>query len=167
MDSPDAALGLTIDEVVRDIQSHLGLEADVEHEVLEEIRGHLEEAVAAATARGLDAQRALREAATAFGVEQTASALRQTHAGRGTLEGVAAAALPVIFALVLRWLIFAPDGTMDAWRELLTRPVLVMIAIATIAAPLVRFPQRRPAIALWTFFWGLSFVTLVWPAFRW
>jgi hypothetical protein len=158
---------VTIEEVVRDIQSRLGLEADIEHEVLEEIRGHLEEAVAAGTACGLDERHALNEAAAAFGVEQTTSELRQTHAGRGTMEGVAAAALPVILALILRWLIFAPDGTMDAWRELLTRPALVVIAVATIAAPLVRFPQRRPAIALWTFFWGLSFVTLVWPASRW
>ncbi len=158
---------MTINDVLSEIQPRLGLEADAEHEILEEIRGHLEEAVAEARDRGLDEQRALREAASSFGVEQTATELHHTHAGRGTLEGVAAAGLPVIFALVLRWVIFAPDGTADAWRETLTRPALGVIAVAAIAVPLLRFPKRRYAIALWVFFWGLSLVTVVWPTVRW
>lgn len=158
---------MTIDDVMNQIQTRLGLEAETEHEVLEEIRGHLEEAVAAAKARGLAEQQALGEAALAFGVEQATAELRATHAGRGTSEGVAAAALPVIFALVLRWLIFAPDGTADAWRQMLTRPSLAVIAAVAILLPLLRFPRRRYAIAIWVFFWGLSLATAVWPTFRW
>lgn len=158
---------MTVDDVLRRIQPRLGLEAEVEHEILEEVRGHLEEAVAEARARGVDEQRALQEAAARFGVEQAASELHQTHAGRGAMEGVAAAALPVVFALVLRWVIFAPDGTADAWRETLTRPALGVVAAAAIAVPLLRFPKRRYALALWLFFWGLSLVTVVWPAARW
>jgi len=158
---------VTIADALLEIQLRLGLEAETEHEVLEEIRGHLEEAVAAAKARGLDEQQALSEAAAAFGMEQATAELRETHAGWGTLEGVAAAALPVTFALVLRWLIFAPGGTADAWRELLTRPTLTLIAAVAIAIPLLRFPRRRYALALWVFFWGLSLVTAVWPTIRW
>ena len=158
---------MTIDAVLNQIQSRLGLEAETEHEVLEEIRGHLEEAVAAAKARGLDEQQALRDAAAAFGVEQATAELRQAHAGWGTLEGVAAAALPVIFTLVLRWLIFAPDGTTDAWRELLSTPTLIVIAALAMVLPLLRFPRRRYALALWIFFWGLSLVTVMWPTLRW
>ena len=93
---------MTIDDVLNQIQPRLGLEADAEHEVLEEIRGHLEEAVTAAKARGLNEQQALEDAAAALGVEQTTHALREVRAGWGTLEGVATAALPVLFALVLR-----------------------------------------------------------------
>ncbi len=158
---------MTIDDVLNQIQANLGLEAETEHEVLEEIRGHLEEAVAAARARGLDETQALQQAATAFGVEQATAELHATHAGRGTLEGVAAAALPVIFALVLRWLIFAPDGTADQWRELLSQPTLILIAGVAILYPLLRFPRRRYALALWAFFWGLSLITVMWPALRW
>ena len=73
----------------------------------------------------------------------------------------------MLCALVLRWLIFAPDGTAAAWRELPTRPALAAIAAAAILVPLLRFPRRRYALALWTFFWGLSLITAVWPAFRW
>lgn len=158
---------LTIDDVLEQMQPRLGLEADDEYEVLEEIRGHLEEAVAGARARGLDEERALRQAAAEFGLVQTASELRQTHAGWGTLEGVAAAALPVVLALVLRWVIFAPDGTVDSWRGMLSQPTLVVIAAVAILVPLLRFPRRRLAIALWVLFWGLSLLTAVLPTLRW
>jgi hypothetical protein len=158
---------VTIDDALDQIQARLVLEAEAEHEVLEEIRGHLEEAVAAGKARGLDEQKALAEAARAFGIEETAAALRETHAGWGTLEGVAAAALPVLLALVFRWLIFAPEGTADAWRESLSRPTLTVIAAVAMLLPLALFARRGYAIALWIFFWGLSVITLIWPAWRW
>jgi hypothetical protein len=158
---------MTIADVLNQIQSRLSLEADQEYEVLEEIRGHLEEAVAAAKERGLDEQQALRQAASEFGVEQATAELRKTHAGWGTLEGVAAAALPVIFALALRWVIFAPDGTTNAWQEMLSRPTLVIIAGCAVLLPLLRFPRRRYAIALWIFFWGISIITVLLPTLRW
>jgi hypothetical protein len=158
---------LSIDDVLDQLQPRLGLEADDEYEVLEEIRGHLEDAVVNARARGLDEESALRQAASEFGLVQTASELHQTHAGWGTLEGVAAAALPVVLALVLRWLIFAPDGTAAEWQEMLSRPTLVVIAGVAILVPLLRFPRRRLAIALWVLFWGLSLITAVLPTLRW
>jgi hypothetical protein len=158
---------VTIDDVLDQIRPGLGLEAESEHEVLEEIRGHLEESVAAAVSRGVDERQALADAAAAFGVVQASAALHKTHAGWGTLEGVAAAALPVVFALVLRWLIFAPDGTADAWREMLSQPTFIVIAGVAILLPLLRFPRRRYALALWIFFWGLSIMTVVLPTVRW
>ena len=123
--------------------------------------------MAAAMSRGLDERQALVDAANAFGVDQVSAELRKTHAGWGTLEGVAAAALPVIFTLVLRWLIFAPDGTADAWREMLSPPTLIVIAGVAILIPLLRWPRRRCAIALWIFFGGLSLITVVRPTVRW
>jgi hypothetical protein len=45
---------VTIDDVLEQIRSRMNLEAETEHEVLEEIRGHLEEAVADARAAGED-----------------------------------------------------------------------------------------------------------------
>lgn len=158
---------MTIEQVLDQIQTRLGLEAEAEHEILEEIRGHLEEAAADARARGLDEEQSLSEAASAFGVEQATVELRKTHAGWGTLDGVAAAALPVFFALVLRWLIFTPDGTAVAWREMLSPLPLAVIASTAILLPLLRFPRRRYALMLWVFFWGLSIATVLWPTCRW
>ena len=158
---------MTIDDVLRQIQTQLNLEAETENQVLEEIRGHLEEAVTAAQARGLDEEHALLEAARAFGVEQATSELRATHAGWGVWEGIAAAALPVLLTLILRWIVFAPNGTADQWREMLSPLTFAVIAGVAVLIPLLRFPQRRYAIALWIFFWGLSIITVVLPTLRW
>ncbi|MBI5035168.1 MAG: hypothetical protein HZB51_31975 [Chloroflexi bacterium] len=158
---------MTIDDVLKQIQPKLNLEAEAENEVLEEIRGHLEEAVAAARARGLNEDDALMEAARGFGVEQATLELHTTHAGWGVWEGIAAAALPVLFTLILRWVVFAPDGTADQWREMLSPLTFAIIAGVAILIPLLRFPHRRYAIVLWVFFWGLSIVTAVLPTLRW
>jgi hypothetical protein len=158
---------VTIDDVLAQIRVKLNLEAETEHEVLQEIRGHLEEAVAAGAAAGLDPEVALAQAAANFGVEQTASALTDIHAGWGTLEGIAAAGIPVLLALVLRWLIFVPDGTAAAWRELPARPALAVLAAVALVVPVLRFPRRRYALALWSVFWALSLITAVLPSLRW
>jgi hypothetical protein len=65
---------------------------------------------------------ALAEAAAHFGVEEVGAELQAVHAGWGTADAVIAAALPVVCALVLRWLAFAPDGTALGWPQMLTRP---------------------------------------------
>jgi hypothetical protein len=158
---------MTIDDILAHIRTRLDLEAETEHEVLEEIRAHLEEAVEEARARGIDEQEALGKAAAHFGVEDVAQELQTTHAGWGTLEGVAAAALPVLFALVLRWLIFAPNGTAVGWREALNRPALWAVAAIALVAPLLRFPRRRYALITWAIFWALSILMAIFPALRW
>jgi len=75
-----------IDQVLAHIRAQMDLDSETEHEVLEEIRSHLEEAVAAAQAQGLDEQAALAEAAARFGVEEVGVELQQVHAGRGTAD---------------------------------------------------------------------------------
>lgn len=158
---------MTVDEALARIRIHLNLEAETEHELLEEIRAHLEDAVEDARERGIDQEEALAQAAARFGLEEAAQELQATHAGWGTLEGVAAAALPVLFALLLRWLIFAPDGTAVAWQELLTRPALWAVAAIALLLPLLRFPRRRYALVTWAVFWVLSLIFVAFPALRW
>lgn len=152
---------MTIDKVLERIRREMTLEAETEYEVLEEIRGHLEEAVADARARGLDDEEALAEAAGRFGVEEVGQELQVTHEGWGAIEGIAAAALPVFCALVLRWSIFDPAGTFVGWREMVSGPVFWAIAILALVIPLWRFPQRRYALISWAIFWGLSVAMIV------
>jgi hypothetical protein len=158
---------MTIDDVLAQVRARLDLEADREHELLEEIRGHLQDAVDAAMAGGLDHEAALAEAASRFGIVATAGELRRAHAGWGALDGVLAAAVPVVLALLFRWLIFAPDGTATGWREALNRPAFWVIAIISLLAPLARFRQRRAVLAVWALFWGLSLATALGAAVRW
>lgn len=156
---------MTVDEILVRIRAHLDLEAETEHEVLEEIRVHLEDAVAAA--RGLDEEAALAEIAARFGVEEVGQELQAAHVGWGTADGVVAAALPVVCALALRWLVFAPDGTAVGWQEVLVRPVFWVVALAALLLPLLRFPRWRFALVSWAFFWAVSVILFAWPALRW
>ncbi|MCP4538356.1 MAG: hypothetical protein GY832_14565 [Chloroflexi bacterium] len=158
---------MSIDHVLEQIRVQLDLDAEKEHELLEELCGHLEDAVATAQARGLDEDAALAEAAAHFGVEAVGQELQAAHLGWGTADGVAATALPVVCALVLRWLVFAPDGTAVGWQEVLVRPTFWVVSVAALLLPLFRFPRWRYALVSWTFFWVLSVMFFTLPALRW
>ena len=151
----------SIDDVLDRIRVEMSLESQREHELLEEIRVHLEEAVVDGLARGLDDGEALTEAAARFGVEEVGRQLQATHEGWGVWEGIAAAALPVLFALLLRWVVFDPAGTSAGWRELVSRPTFWFIAAVALVVPLLRFPRRRYAIVSWAVFWCLSVIMIV------
>jgi len=156
-----------IEQVLTHIRAKMDLDSEIEHEVLEEIRSHLEEAVGAAQAQGLDEQTALAEAAARFGVEEAGVELQQVRAGWGTADAVIAAGLPVVCALVLRWLVFAPDGTALGWPQLLTRPTFWVIAATALLVPLLKFDRWRYALITWVFFWAITVVFYTWPALRW
>lgn len=158
---------MDIDDILSRIRAHLDLEAEREYELLEEIRAHLEDAVEAARMQGLDEETALMQAAARFGVEKVGQELQAAHVGWGTADGVIAAGLPVLCALILRWLVFAPDGTAVGWQEVLARPAFWVVAVVALFLPLLRFPRWRYALVSWAIFWGLSVVFFAWPALRW
>ncbi len=153
--------------VLARIQARLELDRETEREVLDEIRSHLEEVVAEAQARGLSETAALAEAVARFGLEETGSELQQTHAGWGTAEGVLAAGLPVLCALVLRWLVFAPGGTTVGWPQVLVRPAFWIVAAVALLIPMFRFRRWRYALATWLFFWAITVLFVLWPTQRW
>jgi len=156
-----------VDQVLAHIRAQMDLDNETEHEVLEEMRSHLEEAVEAARAQGLDEQAALAEAAARFGAKDVGLELQQVHAGWGTADAVTAAGLPVVCALVLRWLVFAPDGTALGRPQLLIRPTFWVIAAAAMLVPLLRFERWRYALMIWVFFWAITVIFATWPALRW
>jgi hypothetical protein len=150
------------------IRAQMDLDGETEQEVLAEIRDHLEEAMADARAEGLNDRAALAQVAARFGVEvEIGKALQATHAGWGTADAVIVTALPVICALVLRWLAFAPDGTALGWPQLLSRPAFWVVALAALLIPLLKFERWRYALATWAIFWGLTVIFVTLPALRW
>ena len=158
---------MSVDRVLDQVRAQLDLDAEMEYELLEELRGHLEDAVATARAQGLDEEAALAEVAARFGVEEVGRELQAAHLGQGTADGVVAAALPVACALVLRWLVFAPDGTAVGWQEVLVRPAFWAVSLAALLLPLLKFPRWRYALVSWAFFWVLSVIFFALPALRW
>lgn len=157
-----------IDDRLARISAQMDLDGETEQEVLAEIRDHLEEAVAEARAKGLDETGALAQAAARFGLEEEVGReLQATHAGWGTADAVVAAALPVLGALVLRWLAFAPDGTALGWPQLLGRPAFWIVALVALLVPLLKFERWRYALATWVLFWTLTVIFIALPALRW
>jgi hypothetical protein len=157
-----------IDRILARLRAQIDLDGETEHEVLAELRDHLEEAVAHARAQGLDEAEALARAAARLGLEEEVGReLQAAHAGWGTADAVVAAGLPVVCALVLRWLVFAPDGTALGWPQLLSRPAFWFVALAALFVPLLRFERWRYALAAWAVFWGLTMVFVLLPAIRW
>jgi hypothetical protein len=80
---------------------------------------------------------------------------------------VIAAGLPVLCALALRWLVFAPDGTALGWPQLLTRPAFWIVGSVALLAPLLKFGRWRYALAAWAFFWAITILFVTWPARLW
>ncbi|MGD9147983.1 MAG: permease prefix domain 1-containing protein [Anaerolineae bacterium] len=157
-----------MDDLLGCISAQMDLDGETEQEVLAEIRDHLEEAVAEAQARGLDEAEALAQAAARFGLEEEVGReLQAAHAGWGTADAVVAAALPVLGALVLRWLAFAPDGTALGWPQLLSRPAFWIVALVSLLVPLLKFERWRYALATWVLFWTLTVIFIALPALRW
>lgn len=157
-----------IDQWLDRIRTHLDLDSETEHEILAEICDHLEEAVREAQAQGLDRAAALAQAAARFGLEEEiGKALQATHMGQGTADAVVAAALPVLGALILRWLAFAPDGTAVGWPQLLSRPAFWIVAFAVLLIPVLKFERWRYALAAWAVFWALTVLFVAFPALRW
>jgi hypothetical protein len=168
MSTPGEGATAGLERLVARLRAQMDLDAETEHEVLAELRDHLEEAVAEARAQGLDEAQAMAQAAARFGLEEEVGReLQAAHAGWGTADAVIAAGLPVVCALVLRWLVFAPDGTALGWPQLLGRPAFWIVALVALFVPLLKFERRRYALATWGVFWGLTMIFVLLPAARW
>lgn len=157
-----------MDHILERLQARLNLSSETERELLEEMRTHLEDAVADAKAAGIDEKTALLGAAERFGLDEAGSELQKLHQGWESADAIIACALPVLAALVLRWLVFAPDGTALGWPELLVRPVFWLVAVVALLVPLIRFSRWRYALVGWGLFWALTVLFITFPAIsRW
>jgi hypothetical protein len=155
---------VTIDQILAKIRKHLYLSKETEYELMAEIRAHLEDAIAEAKTNGDDEQVALAKAAEEFGVDEVGAELQEVHGNWESIDAILATALPVLFALVLRWLAFAPDGSALAWPQLLVRPGFWIVAAAALILPLLRFRRWRYALVGWGIFWLLTVIFVVFPS---
>ena len=155
---------LAIDQMLEKIRQHLNLSKQTEHELLDEIRTHLEDVVAEAVSHGRDGDLALLKSAEEFGIEETGAELQLVHKDRESIDALLLCALPVLFALVLRWLAFAPDGSALGWPQLLVRPGFWVAAGAALVVPVLYFTRWRLALLGWFFFWLITVIFVVFPS---
>lgn len=152
---------MTIDTVVEQFRAQLNLSKEEEWELLEEVRAHLEDAVAEAEARGKDSQTALLKAAEDFGIAESSFALQQVHKGNEMRQVILMCIVPVFFTVVLRWLVFSADGTTADWPTIFTVPVRATVAAAILLVPLTQVRRWPYVVASWTFFWSISFIFIL------
>lgn len=157
---------LTIEHLLQRIAAQLDLSSETEQEVLAEIRTHLEESAAAAEANGYDKQTALLKAAEQFGLEEAGVGLQEVHQPWESADAILACALPVLCALILRWIVFAPDGSALDWPELLARPAFWIVAVVSLLVPLIRFQRWGYALVGWCLFWALTVIFVTFPTIR-
>lgn len=155
---------VTIDQVLDEIGKHLRLSKESEHEVLAEIRTHLEDAMGEARASGEDEQLALLKAAEKFGGDEVAEELQEVHANWESIETILATALPLVFALILRWMAFAPGGSALDWSQVLTQTGFWIVAVAALIVPALLFRRWRLALVGWGVFWFLTVIFVVFPS---
>lgn len=155
---------VTIDKVLEEIGKHLRLSKESEHEVLVEIRTHLEDAMGEARAKGGDEQLALLKAAEKFGVDEVGNELQEVHANWESVEVILATALPLMFALILRWLAFAPGGSAIDWAQVSTESGFWILAVAALIVPALLFRRWRLALVGWGVFWFLTVIFVIFPS---
>lgn len=155
---------MTVDLVLAKIGEQLHLSKETEREVLAEIRTHLEDTVAAASARGEDEQAALSQAAERFGIPEVSAELQVIHNNHDSTEAILATALPIVFTLILRWMAFAPDGSALHWQQILTRPGFYLLAAIALAIPVLIFHRWRYALVGWGIFWFLTVIFVIFPS---
>ncbi len=155
---------MTVDNVLMNISIHLHLSKETEQEILAEIRAHLEDAVAAAAAKGADEQTALLQAAEQFGFAEAGAELQEIHNHREAIQAILATALPVVFAVALRWLIFTPGGSPADWQQMLVQPGFSLLAAAALLIPILAFRRWRFALVGWAIFWFLTVIFVIFPS---
>jgi hypothetical protein len=148
----------SIERVLAQISAELQLSSQTEHELLEEIQGHLEDALEEAVRQGRDPNEALREVGERFGMEAVGEALQEEHGPWESADAIVACILPVAGALILRWLAFVPDGSAANWGHLLLTPIFWLVAVIVLLASLLYYHRWRYALTVWGFFWALSLI---------
>jgi hypothetical protein len=151
-----------IEALLDRILERADLESERSQEIRDEMREHLLLAVEEEVSHGLTRREAIDSAAERFGLDaQIAEELNEAHAGWSTSDAILATALPVLSALVLRWLVYAPDGSALGWAHILSRPVFWVVALATLIIPVLRYSRMRYALAGWAIYWAITvaFVT--------
>jgi rod shape determining protein RodA len=154
---------LAIDQVLEKIRQHLNLTKQTERDLLDEIRTHLEDVVDEAVSQGRDPNQALIQAAEEFGVDEVGLELQQVHRDWESTDALVLIILPVLCALVLRWLAFAPDGSALGWPQLLVRPGFWIASAAALLIPFLYFTRWRLALVGWAIFWLLSVIFIIFP----
>lgn len=153
-----------INRLLATIEAELTLSQETKRELLTELRDHLQDAWETAVANGADPETALHKVIHRFGGAEVGQALQQVHAKWESSEAILACLIPVLAALVLRWVLFTPDGAIAGWQSVLAQPAFWIVAVALLLIPFVQFQRWRYVLVNWGFFWIVTLIFVLIPA---
>ncbi len=160
MNEPDN----TINRLLATIEAELTLSQETKQELLTELRDHLEDAWETAVAHNEDPQTAMHNITRRFGGAEVGKALQQVHTEWESAEAILACLIPVLAALVLRWTVFTPAGTIVGWQSILAQPAFWIVALALLLIPVLQFHRWRYVLVNWGFFWIVTLIFILIPA---
>jgi len=153
-----------INQLLATIEAELTLSQETKLDLLTELRDHLEDAWETAVANGEDPETALHKVISHFGGAEVGRALQQVHAQWESSEAILACLIPVLATLVLRWVLFLPDGTVAGWQSVLAQPAFWIVALALLLIPVLQFQRWRYVLVNWGFFWIVTLIFILIPA---
>jgi hypothetical protein len=153
-----------INQLLATIEAELTLSQETKQELLTELRDHLQDAWETAVANNEDPQTALHTLARRFGGAEVGKALQQVHAQWESSEAILACLIPVVAALVLRWVLFTPDGAIAGWQSVLAQPAFWIVSLALLFIPVLQFQRWRYVLVNWSFFWIVTLIFILIPA---
>jgi hypothetical protein len=154
----------TIEQLLITIEAELTVSGETKQELLAELRDHLHDAWETAVANGEDEVTAVKKVTEHFGGAGVGKALQRVHAQWESGEAILACLIPVFAALVLRWLLFAPGGSVAGWQNVLVQPAFWIVALAVLLVPVLYFQRWRYILINWTFFWLITIIFALIPA---
>lgn len=157
-----------IDLILKRIKRDLNLTRETEREILDEIKTHFEDVVFDAEERGEPIDAALESAVAAFGISEVGPTIQHVHADWNNIDPILLCLIPVVAALVLRWLTFSPSGSLVDWQLLLRQPAFWIVATAAFLIPILQFKEKIHILISWVIFWLLSIIFATLPvALQW
>ncbi|MCZ7572167.1 MAG: permease prefix domain 1-containing protein [Ardenticatenaceae bacterium] len=147
------------DRYLAELAAALPLDRDQQQAIMTEVADHLAVSAEWWQQAGLSEEEAWERAVEEFGpVDEVARGFVEMRRGWGTGEALATAGLPVLFSLILKWVVFPLLALPRSW-EVLTHPALLSTAVLLLLLPLGWKAERwRFGLAVWIIFWFFTIV---------
>jgi hypothetical protein len=146
-----------LERYLSEIASQLNVDPVEEREILDEIRSHLEEAIAEMPDEGLDTQERVSLVLQRFGEAREVGRLLGRQHSDSAHQAVLAAFLPVALALTFKWVILPLLRDLGTWQGSPTPLVFACLALLALLVPGLTFKNWRYGYGVWAFF---SLVTI-------
>jgi hypothetical protein len=146
-----------LERYLSEIASQLNVDPVEEREILDELRSHLEEAIAEMPDEGLGTEERVGAVLQRFGdAREVGRMLGRQHSDSAN-QAVLAAFLPVALALTFKWVILPLLRDLGTWQGSPTPLVFACLALLALLVPGLTFKNWRYGYSVWAFF---SLVTI-------